>query len=646
MYNNMNKYILNAFIAGSLAAGLAGCDENSWNDHYLGAFESGVDYDNKETGTYDVSDADYATIAKALEADAADDAEKAAAKAIATNMYFDNSGIYPANIALPMFFNTSSFPYYLASDGSSVDVTYREAYAEPAELADIAAAKSFSVSKAQYKAAWGGDIDFDQAYPSDFDPSKDLLDVLAAKYAAPEEGTYAFVDYNVVVGTPDFDSGKLYLEETFASGQGQFTIENIQLPEGSTYVWKHDNRGYMKASAFVGGANKASDAWLVSPEIDLPAGANAYLSFDQAWNFFKDAATAAKENTVAVREVGGEWNNLTPEAVPEGKNWTFVNSGKIDLKAYNGKKIQIGFRYTSTVEKAGTTEIKNVKIASGADIPSVADHALYIFDGSSWIVPSNACVLHPADYEAMGVPVGKLEAPQNYIPTYLKMKYPYAQSGDQKFVVYNGKTVSLFVFDGTAWSLNDNGLRTVTGHFEKKNGKWEFVKYLGEAVFSLFGDTELKLDASYIFVFQDNVCLKPVEAGKNYGYLYTDPVTIDNGEIVLPGDTDAFYFASSFEKDGQTYEAPEGKFLMKASDGRYMYMSGTFNSFNVKDEPALSGSSFSDDYLWSAVRNSDGTWSIKNCSNGKTVALSIKYSSAGAYENVSDYVLPVLYIMH
>ena len=35
MYNNMNKYILNAFIAGSLAAGLTGCDENSWNDHYL-----------------------------------------------------------------------------------------------------------------------------------------------------------------------------------------------------------------------------------------------------------------------------------------------------------------------------------------------------------------------------------------------------------------------------------------------------------------------------------------------------------------------------------------------------------------------------------------------------------------------------------
>ena len=43
----MNKNILNAVIVGSLAMGLASCDENSWNDHYLNGFEGGVDYNNK-----------------------------------------------------------------------------------------------------------------------------------------------------------------------------------------------------------------------------------------------------------------------------------------------------------------------------------------------------------------------------------------------------------------------------------------------------------------------------------------------------------------------------------------------------------------------------------------------------------------------
>ena len=71
----MNKNILNAVIVGSLAMGLASCDENSWNDHYLNGFEGGVDYNNKETGSYTVSDADYAAIAKMLEGEAADDAE-------------------------------------------------------------------------------------------------------------------------------------------------------------------------------------------------------------------------------------------------------------------------------------------------------------------------------------------------------------------------------------------------------------------------------------------------------------------------------------------------------------------------------------------------------------------------------------------
>ena len=70
----------------------------------------------------------------------------------------------------------------------------------------------------------------------------------------------------------DFDGGstepgeeKVLLDESFATSQGQFTIDNKQLPDGSTYVWKHmAEYKYMKASAFVGGGPKASESWLVS----------------------------------------------------------------------------------------------------------------------------------------------------------------------------------------------------------------------------------------------------------------------------------------------------------------------------------------------------------------------------------------------
>ena len=47
----MNKNILYAFMAGATAFGLAGCNENSWNNHFLDGFEEGVDYTDspKET---------------------------------------------------------------------------------------------------------------------------------------------------------------------------------------------------------------------------------------------------------------------------------------------------------------------------------------------------------------------------------------------------------------------------------------------------------------------------------------------------------------------------------------------------------------------------------------------------------------------
>ena len=85
------------------------------------------------------------------------------------------------------------------------------------------------------------------------------------------------------------DSGLLLFtlpfEESFKNGKGSFTIENVLVPTGSTYVWSEDTKyGYMKASSFVNKTNLESESWLVSPIIDL-AGKSATLSFKHALNF-------------------------------------------------------------------------------------------------------------------------------------------------------------------------------------------------------------------------------------------------------------------------------------------------------------------------------------------------------------------------
>lgn len=154
-----------------------------------------------------------------------------------------------------------------------------------------------------------------------------------------------------------------YFVESFLTSMGKFTINDVTLPEGSSYVWKHDaERGYMKASSFVGGKNLASESWLISPEIDLTKIKEASLNFDHAMNFI-GSDNATDHIFVYVKKVGADWTQVTmPNYPTSATKWTFVNSGDFDLKNFVGSKIQIGFKYVGTTSVAPTYELKNVLI--------------------------------------------------------------------------------------------------------------------------------------------------------------------------------------------------------------------------------------------------------------------------------------------
>lgn len=156
---------------------------------------------------------------------------------------------------------------------------------------------------------------------------------------------------------------KTILEETFASSQGSFTIEDKNLPDGSDHVWKfetYNNQGYMKASAFIGGA-KASESWLVSPAVDLGQATIATLTFDHTHKF---AGTPSNELTLWVTETSAEnWKQLTIDKYGTNNDYTFVTP-TIDLSAYAGKSIKFAFKYISTTSAAGTWEVKNVKVTA------------------------------------------------------------------------------------------------------------------------------------------------------------------------------------------------------------------------------------------------------------------------------------------
>ncbi|MDE5749402.1 MAG: immune inhibitor A, partial [Duncaniella sp.] len=105
--------------------------------------------------------------------------------------------------------------------------------------------------------------------------------------------------------------------------------------------------------------------------LDLTNKTAAELNFKTAFNNYKlnnvmiPVADFEGYAYVVAREMGTEaWTIVTEMAAPEEFSWTFYDAAPVDLSAWLGKKIQLGFRYHSTDEVAGTWEIKNILVTA------------------------------------------------------------------------------------------------------------------------------------------------------------------------------------------------------------------------------------------------------------------------------------------
>ena len=160
------------------------------------------------------------------------------------------------------------------------------------------------------------------------------------------------------------ETTKTGLEATFDDGEDNFTIENVSLAPGLTYVWKHNDKtattaGYMKASAYASKKNLPAQSRIVSPAFSLAGLTSATLTFQHTGRFFGNVAQECK---VQASTDGKTWTDLTVSAYPDGSNWNFIDA-TCDLSAFAGQnKVYIAFLYTSTSEAAPTWEVKNVVV--------------------------------------------------------------------------------------------------------------------------------------------------------------------------------------------------------------------------------------------------------------------------------------------
>lgn len=137
--------------------------------------------------------------------------------------------------------------------------------------------------------------------------------------------------------------------------------------------------------------------------------------------------------------------------------------------------------------------------------------------------------------------------------------------------------------------------------------------------------TNVTSGKNYLLVADDTYSATPLDESKTFGYLGYESVSPAEGyiEILSPK---AF-----------TVTAVEGGYTIQDSYGRYLYQTGSYNSFNVTTTlPADSTA------LWTIEPQADGTVKILNVSTQKWIQYSTSYSSYGSY-NTETGVMPYLY---
>lgn len=115
----------------------------------------------------------------------------------------------------------------------------------------------------------------------------------------------------------------------------------------------------------------------------------------------------------------------------------------------------------------------------------------------------------------------------------------------------------------------------------------------------------------------------------NFGYISVEDATQENGYIKLTSYVNAF-----------TITETEGGYTIQDSNGKYLYQTGTYNSFNVSTDLPETGA------VWTIEPTNDNTGSmtITNTSVNKWIQYSTGYSSFGSYDSLqANAVLPRLY---
>jgi hypothetical protein len=298
--------------------------------------------------------------------------------------------------------------------------------------------------------------------------------ILEANFSGSEEGDVVLTKYNQYIGETVNGITEFYTVDFSVAGSLlDYTAVNVsgdQVWEGTTYG--------AKMTGYSGGSQNPNEDWLISPDIDLNNFPNATFETTQIFNYGDPSSYSILISTDYTDDISAAtWDVIELTSVPDGTSWAAVTSEAYSLSAYNGETINIAFKYISTDSDAGTYEIVDVSLkAPGVEGETKYEEVYYTFSGSEWQLSEGVYYLTSADYDSMGEESnqpGKYNnfsssvEPNNYIPSYLAQKYPYAQEGDTSFILfkyYDGGTyvrANEYMYTDGNWEAHQTQLQYV-----------------------------------------------------------------------------------------------------------------------------------------------------------------------------------------
>lgn len=516
----MKNHIAKSLIAGAAVLALAACDYNSWNEDYLDGFETPDNTDVK-TVEYTLTAADYAAVAanKTNAALAGDALKDQLANVGKLHRFTDE---IPAADYMPAFLASTSFPYFSLSDGSAVKLTFNVADALPEELEKLNATEAYTLTTEDYQTIWDSEEDYADALAPSHTPEVAIPAVLAGKYPDAELGDYVVVNYNWSENDPVFNAQPTPdpgFEPTAVLG----SLEMDQTVTLRGWITGVCERGYIVTDAsgsvfayYGGGIDIAS--YPIGAEIEVTAPVSSY---NKGWQLdgskvisetvnkngepytypAPEILTGSKMDELITRAdnelamyvqmtgtvaVSGNNINIVVEGAEEAKGSAYFSTEAQKEMLTDGAKVTVtgyfiavaGTRYMNTV----VTDIKTGAAAPArvAQLASTGKAQAYYFNGTRWSKPNNVTALSAAQCnEITGKTYGNLtKAQADYaLPIFLKQTFPYAQAGNQQFIVFNCNDVKAYVgrqyiFDGAEWAEND-GIEETTLQFVRQGGSWK-----------------------------------------------------------------------------------------------------------------------------------------------------------------------------